>query len=59
MHTAHKALLGGLEAPTRTTRMTPRLRAPKGMWPGIRYAVLASKPPGLIEELMDRRDMPL
>ena len=55
MHPAHMALLGGLQASIMTTRGTRRRRAPKGLWPGIRHAVLATKSPELIERLLQSR----
>ena len=39
----------------RTTRGTPRQRAPKGYWAGVRYEVLATKPPDLIERMMQSK----
>ena len=38
-----------------TTRGTPRQRAPKGFWQQVWYEVLASSPPELLEEQLQRK----
>ena len=52
MDTDHSTIMAQWRAAHRTTRGTPRPWAPEGLWPGIRYQILATKPPGLVEDLL-------
>lgn len=38
-----------------TTRGTPRQRAPKGFWQGVRYEIATCSPPELIEDQLQRK----